>query len=123
MTEWTIVPVLPALSPRLMGLGLRAGPPRAEKLFNIYYVYIIHSQKLGKIYKGFTIDLRKRISEHNRGKMQSTKSGIPWRLIYYQGFVNKKDARKEEMFLKTGKGRERLKYLLKNTLEGWLSGL
>jgi len=38
--------------------------------------------------------------------------------IYYEVFNTEKDAREEERFLKTGKGRERLKYLLKFTLDG-----
>jgi len=42
---------------------------------------------------------------------------MPWTLIYYEAFLSKKDARREELFLKTGKGRERLTYLLENILE------
>jgi len=38
-------------------------------------------------------------------------------LIYYEVFISKKDAVMEEKFLKTGRGRERLKFLLKNTVE------
>jgi hypothetical protein len=37
--------------------------------------------------------------------------------IYYEAFSNKEDASREEMFLKSGKGRERIKWLLKSTLE------
>jgi len=37
--------------------------------------------------------------------------------VYYQAFLNKKDAQTEEKFLKTGRGRERLKYLLQHYLE------
>ncbi len=82
----------------------------------MYYVYILYSPKRKILYKGFTEDLKNRIFEHNHGEVQSTKNGVPWDLIYYQGFANKTDARREEIFLKTGKGRERLKYLLKNTV-------
>ena len=38
-------------------------------------------------------------------------------MIYYEGFKNKMDAMVEEKFLKTGKGRERIKYALKNSLK------
>ena len=81
------------------------------------YVYIIYSKKTKKRYIGKTNDLKLRLSWHNRGLTKSTKPGIPWKLIYYQAFLNKKDASQEELFLKTGKGRERLKFLLKNTME------
>jgi putative endonuclease len=78
----------------------------------MYYVYILFSEKLGKKYIGRTDDLRSRIKEHNRGDSSFTNRGIPWKLIYYEAFILKKDASKEELFLKSGQGRERLKYLL-----------
>jgi len=83
----------------------------------MYYVYIIHSPKTNKIYKGFSEDLKIRIKQHNNGDVKSTKSGRPWRLIYYEAFLNKTDARREELFLKTGKGRDRIKYLLREILK------
>jgi len=84
----------------------------------MYYVYILYSHKLNKKYIGFTEDLKNRLKEHNSGDGSIfTKKGRPWKLVYYQAFLNKKDAQNEELFLKTGQGRERLKYLLKNFLE------
>ena len=83
----------------------------------MYTVYILQSRKNGKIYKGFTVDFKKRLEEHNKGFVSSTKSGVPWQLIYCEIFTNKTDARREELFLKTGKGRERIKYLLEDTLQ------
>lgn len=80
----------------------------------MYYVYIIFSVKLNRKYIGFSSDLKNRIKDHNKGKCISTSKGKPWKLIYYEAFISEKDARKEELFLKTGKGRERLKYLLEN---------
>ena len=86
------------------------------------YVYILISKKNSKLYKGVTSDIKKRIYEHNQGKVKTTKSGIPWVLVYYEGFYNKTDALREEIFLKSGKGRERIQYLLKHTMEEWQSG-
>jgi putative endonuclease len=80
----------------------------------MYYVYIIYSKNLNKLYKGSTADLKQRIKEHNSEKVKSTKSGTPWVLLYYEAFANKTDALIEEKFLKSGKGKERIKYLLKN---------
>ena len=82
----------------------------------MFYTYILRSKKTGKLYKGLTDDLKNRISRHNAGKVKSTKNGRPWELLHYQAFKNKTDARREELFLKTGQGRERIKYLLKETL-------
>ena len=80
----------------------------------MYYVYILQSITNGKLYKGSTSDLKERIKNHNSGKVTSTKNGKPWKLIYYEAFLSKTNARREELFLKTGKGRERIKYLLQN---------
>ena len=77
----------------------------------MYYVYILKSKKVDNLYKGSTINLKKRLLEHNSGYNKSTKNGIPWKLIYYEAFENKSDALREELFLKTGKGRDRIKHL------------
>ncbi|KKQ34509.1 MAG: hypothetical protein US51_C0036G0002 [Microgenomates group bacterium GW2011_GWA2_37_6] len=78
-----------------------------------YYVYVLQNKE-GQLYKGASADLKKRITNHNSGKVRSTKKGRPWQLIYYEAFVSKTAARKEELFLKSGKGRERLKFLIDN---------
>ncbi len=90
--------------PRPISLGLREN--------KMYYVYILKSDKNGKLYKGFTNDLKRRVQEHKFGKSVFTKNNGPWRLIYYEAFISKIDARREEEFLRTGKGKERIKYLL-----------
>jgi len=82
----------------------------------MYYVYIIKSKKTKKLYKGSTSDLKQRLSDHNNGYTVSTKAGVPWELIYYEGFKTKTDALREEISLKSGKGRERIKFLLKNSI-------
>ena len=80
----------------------------------MYYVYIIKSEKTGQLYKGSTKDLRQRFKDHNKGKTLSTKNGRPWKLIYYEAFLLKTDASREELFLKSGKGRQRIKWLFQN---------
>ena len=81
----------------------------------MYYVYILKSLQNGKLYKGLTIDLRRRIKEHNGGHSTFTRNNGPWKLIYYECFVSRIDAIEEEKFLKSGRGRERLEYLLRDT--------
>ena len=78
----------------------------------MHYVYILKSLKNGKLYKGLTSDLRRRLSEHNSGRSTYTSQNGPWKLIYYEAFSNKSDAKREEIFLKSGRGKERIKYLL-----------
>ncbi len=78
----------------------------------MYYVYILKSKKNAKLYKGFTNNLKRRIDEHNNGKSTFTSQNGKWELVYYEAFAKKEDAQREERFLKSGKGRERIKFLL-----------
>jgi len=82
----------------------------------MFYVYILKSVKNNKLYKGFTKDLRRRVNEHNCGNSKFSKENGPWKLIYYEAFILENDTRREELFLKSGKGRERIKYLLEDVL-------
>ena len=81
----------------------------------MFYVYVLSSEKAKRLYKGLTSDLRRRLQEHNSGHVLATKGYRPWKLIYYEAFLIKKDAEIEEKFLKSGKGRQRLQYLLQHT--------
>lgn len=82
----------------------------------MFYVYLLES-KLGKgWYIGYTKDLRKRYISHNRGENKATKNKKPWKLIYYESYIDQVDAKKREQFLKSGSGRKFLKKQLVNYL-------
>jgi putative endonuclease len=51
-------------------------------------------------YIGYTRDLEKRLKEHNQGKTRSIKSKIPYKLVYFEKYESKTDARKREIRLK-----------------------
>ncbi|MEI6596978.1 MAG: GIY-YIG nuclease family protein [bacterium] len=85
-----------------------------ERFNFMYYVYILKSLRNNKLYKGFTNDLKRRVREHSTGNSTYTKNNGPWKLIYYEAFYSEKDARREEIFLKSGVGKERIKYLFNN---------
>jgi putative endonuclease len=70
-----------------------------------HYVYIIKSMKTKRFYVGYTIDLDRRISEHNQGNTKSTRPFVPWQMIYHESFDSKSEAYKREWFLKHSKGR------------------
>jgi putative endonuclease len=85
------------------------GDPGFESLpLRMYYVYVLWSEKLKKRYVGSTKNLEQRIKEHNSGKTTFTKSGVPWKLIYYEQYTSLSEARKREIFLKSGQGRKLL---------------
>ena len=79
----------------------------------MYIVSVIQSQKDGRLYKGFTINLEKRLQEHNAGKTKSTKSYLPWILVYSEEVTNRIEAREREKYLKSGIGRDYLKKVIK----------
>jgi putative endonuclease len=80
----------------------------------MYYVYVIKSEKDGRLYVGFTENLERRISEHNDGKTKSTKGYIPWILVYKEKCKTREDARDREKFLKSGIGKKIIKEYLQN---------
>ena len=75
----------------------------------MFYVYVLKSKKDGKLYIGFTLDLRLRLQEHHNGKVKSTCYRRPLELIYYEAYKNEKIARKREKQLKSGKAHTALK--------------
>ena len=66
----------------------------------MYYVYILRSKKDNKLYIGYTGELNKRLREHKRGSVYNTKSRLPIELIYFEGYIDKKSAKKREKKLK-----------------------
>jgi putative endonuclease len=66
----------------------------------MFYLYVLKSKKDGKFYIGSTNDLRRRLLEHNTGKVMSTKNRRPFEIRYYESYFNESDARKRESSLK-----------------------
>jgi len=67
-----------------------------------YYTYILKSLKNNSLYIGYTSDLRKRFERHNKGLNKATKPFIPYKLIHYEAFLNRIDAKRREVYLKSG---------------------
>lgn len=80
------------------------------------YVYILKSLKNNSLYIGYTANLRKRFEEHNAGKNLATKPFRPYKLIFYEAFLNKTDVKNREVYLKSGYGRKTIKGFLNNYL-------
>ena len=80
------------------------------------YVYILLSGKDGKFYTGSSKDLKRRINEHNSGRVDSTKDRLPMKLIYYEACIDEIDARARETYLKSGMGKRYIRNRLKNYL-------
>jgi putative endonuclease len=83
----------------------------------MFYVYLLESEKDNTWYVGYTTDLKDRLANHNYGGNTSTKTRRPFKLIYFEGYLNKKDALGREDFLKSGAGHRFIKKQLKHYLE------
>jgi len=85
---------------------------------NYYYVYVLQSMKDNNFYTGYTKDIKSRLSDHQSGKVLSTKNRTPLKLIYWEGCLDRSDAVEREKYLKTAWGKRYLKNRLKNYLMG-----
>ena len=71
----------------------------------MWYVYILRSAIDNKLYIGSTDNINRRLSEHNSGKVDSTKNRVPLKLEAYFAVKDKSKAIEFEQYLKTGSGR------------------
>lgn len=101
-----------------MVVALSATRRKGGDTFIMFYVYILKSLKNGRNYTGFTDDLKQRFAEHNSGiGGKYSSANKPFELIYYEAYLDKRDAMAAEKFYKTGYGREILQDKLKNHLK------
>lgn len=64
------------------------------------YTYILECND-GSFYTGWTNNLEKRINCHNKGKgAKYTKGRLPVKLVYFEEFIEKRDAQKREYVIK-----------------------
>lgn len=76
----------------------------------MYYVYLIKKHGADEIYIGYTNNLKRRYSEHNR-------VGTVWELLYYEAYKARKDAMLREKRLKQyGKALGQLKRRIQHSL-------
>ena len=76
-----------------------------------YYLYILKSYT-GKYYIGATSNIENRVEYHNKGKVKSTKSHRPWKLIYNEKYNTLSEARKRESQIKGWKSRKAIERLI-----------
>jgi len=79
-----------------------------------YYTYILFSKKTNKYYIGYTYNINTRLEKHNLGGTTSTRSGIPWKLMYFETFDSKTEAIKREKEIKNKKSRRYIEYLMRS---------
>jgi putative endonuclease len=80
----------------------------------MYYVYIFLNETNTKTYTGIADDVNKRLSEHNAGRVRSSRPYRPYKIIHTESFETIKEARQKERFCKSTTGRRRLKKMFLN---------
>ena len=60
-----------------------------------FYIYVLESSKDSNFYIGYTKNLRRRLEEHNKGLSFATKFRRPFKLIYFEGCTDEKDAKRQ----------------------------
>jgi putative endonuclease len=79
----------------------------------MFIVYILHSSSLSRYYIGHTESMASRLILHNSGKVRSTKTGIPWLLVYTEHYKTRLEAYARERQIKRFKGGKAFKKLVK----------
>jgi putative endonuclease len=83
----------------------------------MFYVYVLQSETDAGLYIGYSARLRQRLFQHAEGLTFSTSFRGPWKLIYYEAYLEQTDALGREKFLKSGAGRRFLNKQLKGYFE------
>ncbi len=71
------------------------------------YTYMLECSD-GKFYTGWTVDLEKRLADHNAGKgAKFTRARLPVRLIYWEEHATRSEAQKREHIVRNLKRKEK----------------
>ncbi len=71
----------------------------------MFVVYAIKSLSRNYIYVGMSNNIERRLSQHNNGESKTTKAYKPFVLILLEEFESRIEARKREIYLKSGIGK------------------
>ncbi len=75
----------------------------------MFYTYVIKSLAEDYYYKGHCHDIEKRLKQHNAGLTKSIIKYIPFKIVYFEKFDNRKSAIEREKYFKTAAGRKYMK--------------
>jgi putative endonuclease len=81
-------------------------------------VYALKSVFRNYIYVGLSSVVKRRIRQHNEGKEKTTRPYRPFKLILLERFETRAEARRREVYLKSGSGKEFLKRISAETRDG-----
>jgi len=71
----------------------------------MFYAYVLQSINFPtEYYRGHSLNLKQRLTEHNAGKCPNTAKRRPWRIKFYAAFETLELAQGFERYLKSGSG-------------------
>lgn len=76
----------------------------------MYSVYVLQSLKDDTYYVGYSSDIKRRLHEHNLGKVRYTKGHLPYRVVYCEEYESLRSAKAREIKIKASKN---ISYFLK----------
>ncbi len=88
---------------------------------DVFFTYAIYNKERDRIYIGHTDNLENRLKRHNgllpsKSKHFTSKNSGFWKLIHVEEFDTRKKAMTREKELKSFRGREFIKNLLRNNI-------
>ena len=81
-----------------------------------YRVYVLYSLHDDKLYVGFTTNLKQRLTDHFNGNSKATAFRRPFRLLFCEYYLSRRDAVRRERYLKTTAGKRALRIMCHDSL-------
>ncbi|MGB2755657.1 MAG: GIY-YIG nuclease family protein, partial [Phycisphaerae bacterium] len=78
----------------------------------MYYVYILLNEAKTRTYTGVSDNVDNRLTEHNTGRVKSSRPYRTYEIIHVEPFETLSEARQKEKFYKSATGRRKLKEIL-----------
>ena len=79
----------------------------------MFYTYVLYSEKLTSFYKGESGNIVDRLNRHNSGYEKATQSGVPWTLVWKGEKATKSEAKLLERKLKNLSVKRTIEFILK----------
>ena len=94
-------------------------PPLPQQI--VHYIYVLISQRNGRYYTGFAADPKRRLGDHNEGKVRATRYLRRWKLAYTEALPDAAAARKREYEIKSKKSRAYIESLIHGSIDSGTS--
>jgi len=80
----------------------------------MWYVYAIYSKSFNRIYVGMSEEPERRLKEHNKRKVKSTRPYVIWKIVMKKEAGTSKEARRLEKYYKSAAGKRRIKKIIES---------